>query len=84
MMYFLDPKWIDEPFNLDFRKVPEYENFELINDVHEEGKDKEEVGKIVDKNVEGADDKEIEVNKIENNRTRSGRVIKKTKTHQIP
>jgi hypothetical protein len=43
-MYFLDPEWIDKPFNLDFRKVPEDENFELINDVNEVGNDKEEVG----------------------------------------
>jgi hypothetical protein len=35
-MYFSDPEWIDKPFNLNFGKVPEKENFEKIDGVNED------------------------------------------------
>ena len=56
-MYFSDPEWIDKPFNLDFGKVPEIENLEEINGVNKENKD--EVRKLIDDNIEGAEDKEV-------------------------
>ncbi len=82
-MYFLDPKWINKPFNLDFGKMPEIENLEVIDGVNKEYDNNDEVGKPIDNNVEEADDKEINVQgrnkekQFVSNRTRSGRAIQK-------
>jgi hypothetical protein len=66
---------------LNFGKVLEEENFEMFNGVNKEYDYEEEVVEPINNNLEEDDNKEVDVqgineeNQIESNRTRSGRVI---------